>query len=362
MWIDNTLSRTLLLGFDKANLVSTGRTTTGKLRPGRFLASVKPFFYDLADAGHLRALKATWHHLTAYAAGYRQRPYHEAYRLTLGQDRELCRTEYSPGQFEVLVASCYNQNYHEDDDPRLFAWDQDVRAAAWEQYYRRYPVVPGYCFQIYRVDREGNRLHVAQRGDRYEIPFSAIKAMAYQAKRVLRELWTYIPRHPSQVEKRYDAFPEDEWICRWQLYDPPAFNAFVGPDLLYAFAFEPDPSLFGVAAVELVPPQAIPDFTYTPEHPLEEAVQATVAVPTPAVEAPEPPRPTVVYWLVQVLERLLRWILSWGADPRPESRVEATRLHWTVMILVDGLAPPTPLARGPPLVRRGPAVPRGIYF
>jgi hypothetical protein len=245
VWINNTLTRTLLLGFDKANLVSTGFTaTTGKRRPERFKASVKPLIYDLSDPGQLQALQVTWRHLIAYAAGFKQQPGHQLYRLNLGQDREISRIEYQEGKYEVLRASCYNRNVHTSEDPRLFAWDQDVRQFAWEEHQRRYPVVRDFCFQIIRVDRDGHRIHVANRGDRYELPFAAVEQLAPQIERLLRETWLYIQQHPEQVLLRHDLFEHCEWLTRWQLYEPRPLEALMGPALKYTFEYAAEPALF----------------------------------------------------------------------------------------------------------------------
>jgi hypothetical protein len=244
VWIDNTLTRTLLLGFDKANLSSTGRATTGRVRPARFRASVQPFYYDLSESGQVRALQGTWRKLVAYAAGFQQRPHDPLYCLSLGQDRELSRIEYQEGRYEVLVASCYNQNYHASDDHRLFARNPVVRKAAWAEHLARYPVVRGYSFQIYRVSQDGHRLHVVQRGDRYELPFGAVRLLSGQIERLLVETWLYLQRHPEQLYRRHDQFARYEWLTRWQLFEPRPYAHLVGPGLNYTFQFVPESALF----------------------------------------------------------------------------------------------------------------------
>jgi hypothetical protein len=217
-------------------------------------------------------------------------------------------------------------------------------------------VVPDYCFQIYRVSQDGTRIHEVQRGDSYEVPFAAVESLVQQAERVLRELWIYLQRNPSQVQIRHDAFPQDEWIVRWQLYDPPPFNEFVGPDLSYTFAFSPDPQLFGIDPEQLTVKTisvACETRTLAPVHPLEEPeILVRPSAARSIIETQpsrDPARPvSTVFWLIRTLEKFIRWILAWGSSPSPRPSVLLTSLSSSVNRPIDSYDLPQQLARGPP--------------
>jgi hypothetical protein len=71
------------------------------------------------------------------------------------------------------------------------------------------------------------------------IPLETVQRLAVAVEEVLREAWSYLLRHPSQVERRYDH-PNR---TRWQLHHPPAFNWLL-PRLQTALAYQPESALF----------------------------------------------------------------------------------------------------------------------
>jgi len=222
---------TLVLGLTKLTRKKQGYTEAGKRKPDKYEQSARSLLYNLGDQEQVEALLETFDVLSASAAALKLHPHHPQYCMQMGMQRKLSATPFPlhsvPVKFdskEILDLLCENGNFRAPTH-KLFAYNDAVREAAWEERRRQSPPVKQYTYRIRRVCAQGRdeyRGYGLNDCSEFKIPHEAALRVVQAVKELLLELWSYLVRHPEQVRTRF--LP---WNAHWQLHHPPSLDWLV---------------------------------------------------------------------------------------------------------------------------------------
>jgi hypothetical protein len=219
---------TLVLGLTKLTRKKQGHTQSGWRKPDRYEQSARSLLYNLSDLQQVRALLETFDVLSASAAALQEHPHHPSYHMAMGRQKKLTEVQFPlpnvPVKFdskEILDLLCENGNFRTPTH-QLFARNPSIRKAAWEKRRRESPPVRQYMYRIRRVEAlcgEERRGYGLNDCSEFKIPHTAALRVVRAVKDLLLELWSYLVRHPSQVQTRF--LP---WNAKWQLHHPPSLD------------------------------------------------------------------------------------------------------------------------------------------
>jgi len=209
----------MLLGIGKSLREPRGRTyTTGSARPHRYEESVSPILYDLAHSNHIEVFTKTFRHMVAFSIGAAERN-EKFFRLKIGDRKSLCTTPMVVGftdpetgkrtqqeGYEELVVECENENYCEPDN-RVYAWDEDIREAAWREWRKKCTPSPRLMFKVYRRTLDDERASYCRSGSILAVPVKSVPLFADRLETLIRDFWTYLQRHPDQIKNRKLVYP-----------------------------------------------------------------------------------------------------------------------------------------------------------